>query len=194
MPSLDALGNRCTHKVRLHFRSIGTPDVPEFTALQNAQRVYGPNGINIEFASGQSLLLGDVDQITLSVLDTACQWDQDSDEQGQLYGLGGSQGVGATDVLVYYVNRIVKPNGDPLNGCAGHAPTRAAVAVATTGSRWTLAHELGHVLLGSRFAPVHETSPLNLMFAPTTSITANPPGLSATQLAAMRRSAFCVSC
>ena len=34
MPCLDALGNRCTHKVRLHFRSIGTPEVGEFTALQ----------------------------------------------------------------------------------------------------------------------------------------------------------------
>jgi hypothetical protein len=178
----------------LHFRSIGTPDVPEFTALQNAQRVYGPSGICIEFASGQSLLLDETDQLTLTVLDTACQWDEESGEQSQLYNIGGTEGVGANDVLVYYVNRIVKPDGGTLNGCAGHDPTRAAVAVAATGSRWTLGHELGHVLLGSGFSPVHDTSPLNLMFAPTTGITANPPSLSATQVAAMRRSRYCVSC
>ena len=91
--------------------------------------MYGPCGICIEFASGQSLLLSDTDQLTLTVLNTACQWDEDSDEQDQLYNMGGTQGVGPDDVLVYYVNRIVKPDGGTLNGCAGHAPSRAAVAV-----------------------------------------------------------------
>lgn len=193
MSCTDELGNLCTHKVSLHFRSIAMPAVSEFTALQNAQRVYGPHGICVEYASGQCLQLSAEDTLTLDVVDGKCKWDSVSDEQRLLHGLGGGP-VGFTGIRVYYVNRIRKPDGKTLNGCAGHAPLRAAVAVAARGSQWTLAHELGHVLLGSAFRPVHATSTDNVMYSPTTAISAAPPSLTWEQLIQIRNSPYCVAC
>ena len=181
-----------THKVRLHFRSIGVPQIPELTALLNAQRVYAQYGINMEFASGQSLKLTDDEQLKLNVIDGQCQWDQANDEQKLLFGLGGMQGVGPNDILVYYVQSIQQTDGSSLNGCAGHEPTRPAVVVASTGTPWTLGHEVGHVLLGSSFTPVHASSTTNLMYAPTSSITGNPPTLTPEQVKAIKKSKCCV--
>ena len=190
----DELGNVCNHQVRLHFRSIGIPRVPEMTALRNAQRVYGRYAIAISFANGESLGLSETEWLTLNVLDGQCKWDAVSDEQNVLYGMGDVQTVTPTDVLVYYVNGIREPDGNTLAGCAGHAPGRPCVAVSAVGSQWTLAHELAHVLLGSSFTPVHATQSTNLMYSPTAGITANPPGLTDAQLTAIRASRYCVRC
>src|ERR1700733_526167 len=190
----DELDPACDFRVRLHFRSLGSPKVPEMIALNNAQRVYGPNGISVVMASGQSLLLSGGDTLTLDTVDMQCQWDFISGEQEIVQNLGGFQGVGPTDVLVYYVNNIRQPDGSALAGCAGHAPGRAALIVSAIGSPWTLAHELGHVLLGSKFIPVHSTDSTNVMFSPSASITANPPNFTAAQLTAIKASALCVSC
>lgn len=185
----DQLGNTCRYVVNLHMRSISMPVVSEMVALWNATRVYGQHGICIQMASGQSLLLSAADQLTLDVIDGECQWNQESAEQRRLFGLGGRADSG---ILVYYVNRIQQTDGSSLNGCAGHIPSRPAVVVAASGSQWTLAHEVGHVLLRPTFSPVHATSPANVMYAPTTSITANPPSFDAAQLTAIRNSPYCI--
>lgn len=184
---------KAKHRVRLHFRSIAVPFVPEFTALAFAQQVYGQYDIDIVMASGQSLALDPLETVKLHTIDGQCKWDQTNDEQKLLFGMGGTQGVNPTDVLVYYVNAIKKDNGDELNGCAGHEPTQPAVVVGSAGSRWTLAHELGHVLLGSKFDPVHmDDDTTNVMHSPTTDITANPPNFNEAQLEAIRKSKCCV--
>jgi hypothetical protein len=94
---------------------------------------------------------------------------------------------------VYYVDHIQDKVLGPLAGCAGHLPNKAAVVVASSGSPWTLVHELGHVLLGPSFAPVHAADSTDLMFAPTTKITANPPSLTNEQVKTMLTSKFCVA-
>jgi hypothetical protein len=65
--------------------------------------------------------------------------------------------------------------------------------VTAAGSQWTTAHEVGHVLLGSSFSPVHESSSSNLMFSSTPGITGNPPSLTDAQVAQIKRSICCVS-
>ena len=108
--------------------------------------------------------------------------------------LGGRSGVGVNDVVVYYVNEIKDKTDGPLRGCAGHAPARAAVVVSTIGATWTLAHELGHVLLGASFSPTHvDDDTTNVMHAPTTTITADPPSFSAKQIEKIRSSRFCTT-
>jgi hypothetical protein len=52
-----------------------------------------------------------------------------------------------------------------------------------------MGHEIGHVLLGSAFAPVHHPSANNIMFEDL--VTADPPGFDEAQVRAMRRSPFC---
>jgi hypothetical protein len=182
-----------THKVRLHFRSAALPTVPEMTALANAQRVYDKYKILLEFASGLSMGASAAEFFTLNASDGTCQWNQASDEQKLLDALGGRQGVGPTDVVVYYADHIRQKDGSALNGCAGHLPNKAAVVVSSIGSRWTLGHELGHVLLGPSFSPVHAADATNLMFSPTNNITADPPSLTFDQLKTMLASKFCIA-
>ena len=182
-----------THKVRLHARTINMPAVSEYDALDSANKVYNPHGIEIVFATAQSLSLNFLDKIVLDVVDGTCEWGKSNDDQKRLFNLGGSQGVGDTDILVYFVNRIQKPGGGTSNGCAGHDPSKAAVMVASTGSRWTMAHEVGHVMLGRAFRPVHDTDAGNLMLSDTKLINLDPPGLKPDQLTAMRASKYCVA-
>lgn len=183
-----------THKVRLHFRSISMPRVPEFTALANAQRVYDQYGVQLEFASGFSMGATGDQEILLDGADGTCNWDQASDEQRILSQIGGGRaGVGATDILVFYADHIRQSNGSTLAGCAGHRPGAPTVVVSAVGSRWTLGHEVCHVLLGPTFRPVHTTDPVNLMFSPTAGITADPPGLTPEQVTRVHASRYCVA-
>ena len=61
-------------------------------------------------------------------------------EQNQLFG--NRDGAATNDVVIYFV-RDTTP---ALNGCANHPPGQPGAVVAAIASRWTLAHETGHVL------------------------------------------------
>ena len=83
-------------KVRLHFRSAAMPVVPEFTALDNAQKVYSQINVKLEFVSGLSIGITDEDQLRLDASDGTCHWNQASDEMKLLESLGG-RGRGRPD-------------------------------------------------------------------------------------------------
>jgi hypothetical protein len=179
-------------RVFLHFRSVAMPVVPEFVALANAQRVYDSINVELFFASGLSMSASTQELIALDASDGTCRWNQASDEQQLLDKLGGRTGVKPFEIVVYYANSITEKDGTQLNGCAGHLPNRPAVVVAAGGTPWTLGHELGHVLLTQAFKPEHmDADKTNLMHAPTAEITANPPGFTPEQAAAIRASPFC---
>ena len=190
----DQLGHHCNHEIRLHLFSIATPGVDENTALRNAMRVYGQHRIRLRIVSAQSLALSTADQLTLNVVDGACQWNVVSDEQRRVHHLGDTRAIGPKDVRIYWVHEIREPQGNVLAGCAGHAPAKPAVMVSALGSQWTMAHELGHVLLGPLFAPVHAAHPTNIMFSPSAAIISNPPTFNNAQLEAIHRSPFCQQC
>jgi hypothetical protein len=180
-----------THKVRLHLRTINMPNVPEFTQLDSANEVYNQYGIEIEFASGMSLALGDAERITLDVVDGQCLWDQVSDEQALLQGKG-RDGVGPRDVIAYFAKEIRETNGNKLDGCAGHPPNRPAVFLSQTSTRFALAHEVGHVLLSSAFEPVHlDHDNTNLMFGGFLgNLKRTPPAINQAQRIQIRKSPF----
>ncbi len=189
----DDLGNSCEWVVRLHLRSLGLPRVSEYTALRNAQMVYGQYGICIQFMSGLSLPSG-VDTgsqcLSLGAVDVgSCTMAQYmTPQQDALFGYGGRQGVGASDILCYWVDSVVSDTG-ALAGCASHPAVQPACVVSALGSPWTLAHEVGHVL-GLR----HTTGATKLMSTPTSSITANPPSISAAELVTVKASRCCLRC
>lgn len=187
MEALDLRFPRHQHRVRLHFRSIALTTVPFDRMLADAENVYGQYGIKAEYANGESLALTP-DQTTLfDRIDQACNWTLDDGEFNQLHSLGSP--APTNEVLVYYVKSFSQGN---LLGCGGHATNRPALTVAARASRWDTAHELGHVLLGSGFSPVHVNDTRNLMH-PTASSFMDIPVLTNMQVAQMRRSICCRS-
>ena len=92
--------------------------------------------------------------------------------------------MAATDVVVYYVNRFATAG---LLGCGGHLPGRPACILAASAARYSTAHEVGHVMLGSRFTPVHDPTVSNLMYA-YENRTGDPPSLNAAQITQIKLS------
>ena len=156
MRAFDAAFPRASHRVRVHFRSISLTTVPFELALRNAATVYGQYGIDFQFGSGESLRLSAEQTALFDRIDQECNWNITTGEYDQLHKLGTP--CPNTDVRVFFVNRM-----RGVLGCGGHAPNRPAATVAKEAWRWDMAHEVGHVLLTSRFQPVHHPHPLNLM-------------------------------
>lgn len=185
--TLQALQRRLPgyqHRVRLHFRSIALPKVAFERSLLDAQVVYGQYGIKIEYASGESLMLTPAQMRLFERIDGSCEWTLSSGEYHELHGLGSR--APANEILVYQVKAL---KAGTL-GCGGHAVNRPAVTVGAKASRWDTAHEVGHVLLGSGFSPVHVNDRRNLMH-PTAAKYSTIPVLSDKQVRQMRRSACC---
>lgn len=188
----DDLGNLCFYEIRLQLYSIAVPRISEFTLLRNAQSVYGQYGIGLRFVNGQSLLLSRQQQVDLNEVNGSCEWSTLSADQQQVHNLRDDYRSSPNEIRIYFVNEIREANGKPLNGCGGHLPGRPAVTVATSSTRWTFAHELGHLLLGAAFRPVHADDRNNLMHAPTSEITGDPPVLTPTQVTAIKASRYCL--
>jgi len=185
MDELDRRFPRNGHRVRLHFRAIALTTVPFNQIMSDTETVYGQYGIKAEFASGESLGLSAADMAMFDRIDQECDWDLDDGEFNDLQGRGSP--APANEVLVFYVNKLK----DNLTGCGGHAKQRPACTVAGSASRWSTAHELGHVLLGSDFSPVHVVGDKrNLMF-PTAQFAATSRVLTDKQVKQMRRSICC---
>ncbi len=180
---------RFTHQVTLHFRSLSLTNVPFANLLANAERVYAQYGIRIRFGSGQSLHLSEEEARRYQQVDGQCRWAITAGEYAEVQKLGPpTPGQG---VRVYFVNRFA---GRGSLGCGGHAPGKPACICAAAGSKWTMAHEVGHVLLGSSFSPVHSTDRNNLMYSSTPAITADLPVLTDAQVERIKQSPYCVRC
>lgn len=181
---LDRRTGGFTHRIGLHFRAIALTQVTFDHILRSAQAVYAQYGIRIDMMNGQSLLFAPEDQARFERVNQDCNWDLSVGEFNELHARGAP--APTTDVLVYFVRSFK----EQLNGCGGHARNRPACTIAETGTRWTVAHELGHVLLGAHFAPVHVRDTRNLMNTTTSTITSMPT-FTVKQLAQMRKSPVC---
>jgi hypothetical protein len=185
LQALDRRHSSFTHRVNLHFRSLSLSDVPFERIMSSGERVYAQYGIELRFASGQSLGLSDEEQQRFNTVGQNCAWDIESGEFAELHRLGTP--IPHNDVGVFIVNQFQEAN---VLGCGGHAATRPACAVTHNCSRWDPAHEVCHVLLTSTFSPVHSTDKRNLMFA-FSSNGPEPLTLTDKQLAKIRTSPFC---
>jgi hypothetical protein len=192
MARTDPLGNRCYHCVRVHVRSVVNVGIDIAQAIRNAQKIYGDKGIFFEVISQQSIMLNTADFGRLSVVNGQCQWNQESPEQADLFSRVNSfDMLGVTAVFVKGIQTL----SGPLNGCAGHANWRAGVMMGSACTPWTLAHEVGHVLLGASYSPVHTNSPNNIMFASSAVFTqASNPSLDSGQVTQMLRSQYVRPC
>lgn len=188
MPRTDKLGNLCDLRVQVHIRMGTNLSFNVYAAIDNAQRMYGESGISFETPTVSSIALSASDLGRLSVINGECNWDQESAEQKELFDIvGASPFAGVTAI---FIGGIQTATG-PLNGCAGHATYRAGVLIGSACTPWTLSHEVGHVLLGPKFSPVHTNDPKNIMYERSSTFTqASSPSFNAAQIEQIRRSPY----
>ena len=180
-------GRPFTHRVKLHFRSISLTDVPFGTILAHTQAVYAPYGIRIDFGSGKSLSLTQEEQDRLLQIDGSCELTVTNGEYAELLGADGQ--TPSDGVAVFYVDRF----SEAINGCGGHLVNRPGCIVARAGTSYCTAHEVGHVLLGSTFAPVHIDDTSNNLMHSVDFLRAQPPVLTDLQLQRIKASPLCAA-
>jgi hypothetical protein len=175
----DKHGNDCKHRLRVRIYTLAPVKFNYVKALTFAEKLYGGMGILFDTVHQSCPVLTVAQQAKLAIIDGTCKWDQNNKEQDQLHKLVKAP---AGQLCVFIVGAIKTPKGH-LAGCAGHEPTTpGAVVSSKDASDFTLAHEIGHVLLGSGYSPVHSGDQKNIMFTPTGNIPKNSsPGFNASQ-------------
>jgi hypothetical protein len=163
--------------VRVHVKILVDPTSFSLQEMVDAMvQVYGAAGIDVQLASTERLALPELEDIEVG----ECTMGSVTEEQAQLFA--NRANAGGNDVCVYMVRSTVPA----YNGCAAHPAGRPAAVVVQSASRWTLAHEVGHVL-GLR----HVNDRDRLMTGNGTSnITNPPPDLVPSEVSTMLASPF----
>lgn len=186
MAQQDRHGNTCHKRIQIHIYSLRSPRWDYSWAIEYAEQLYGSNGIYFDIRTAVCPVISEADDVALNVVDGTCRWDQSNTEQDRLHtavGLGSYQGI-----AVFIVGGI-NNNGSTISGCAGHKPSKPTAVVSATGTNYTLAHEVGHVLLGSDYSPVHTSSTSNIMIGGTWQIpNGTRPTFNNNQVAELKRS------
>lgn len=124
-------------RVRVHVKCLVAPTSftlnEQFAAMQE---VYATAGIRVDWATTETLNIPDLNDVEVG----SCVMGSSTSDQTALFG--NRNFVGANDMVVYYVRSTIPA----YNGCAAHPSGRPGAVVVRTASRWTLGHELGHVL------------------------------------------------
>jgi hypothetical protein len=138
---LNTLGCPFTSSIRLHLKVWSTPTIPIETMLNRMREVYSTAGIGVVVVTREDLTSLDI-ATPLRDLEVVpqCPMGQITGEQIQLFN--NRDNVGERELAIHFV-RVTTP---PLNGCAAHPDDVFGAVVTQVASRWTLAHEIGHVL------------------------------------------------
>jgi hypothetical protein len=170
--------------LHLHFKVLTEPKVPRANMLAAMQQTFAAVGINVvvdPFVENLTLpLLVDLD-VGACPIDAAI-----TAEQGQLFAYRNN--VPDNEICVYFVRTMCPPK----SGCASRMTMpprfpngRPSAIIAAAASRWTLAHECGHVL-GLPHADPQE----RVMNERTWRITRDPPDLTPIEGNLMKASPF----
>jgi hypothetical protein len=153
-------GQNCSKRILIHVRSLATSTWDYDASVSFAERIYGSIGVLFHISSAMCPVMPDDVAVRLAVVDGACSWNQFSAEQTDLYAYASP---GSSGITVFIVGGLAKADGSALAGCAGHAVGKPSAVISATGTVYTMAHEVGHVLLGSTFSPVHTETITNIM-------------------------------
>ena len=127
-----------THRINVHAKVLQRPSTTVKDMVKDMRNVYGPHGFHVDLLSIEELqlpLLLDVGVGNCSSTLTANQTSLFSNRNG----------VPAGEMVVYFVRTAVG-SGALLNGCAAHSIGAPSAVIAQFASRWTLGHEVGHLL------------------------------------------------
>jgi hypothetical protein len=130
--------------VRVHLKIIDNPIGFTLDEMVSAMRqVYANFGIGVIIRTTEDLTTvlppaTITDFLTIDI--GGCVMGTTTTEQDDLFN--NRNNVGNNEIVVYFVQSTNPPN----NGCAAHPNGRPGAVVVRAASRWTLAHEIGHVL------------------------------------------------
>jgi hypothetical protein len=167
MPMIDGQGNRCDRMLKVHFRTLAKPAIPEMTQLANAQKVFGPHGIAIVLASGSALRpmanAGGMNPGGLIVDVGEGLWGEETFQQRAISTALAVPG-GGFEIGCFWVLQLKCQGRDIAGVGTGPGSTLAGIPsdhmrlkqsfegrqasclLSTLAPPWTLAHEIGHVL------------------------------------------------
>ncbi|MGW7260484.1 matrixin family metalloprotease [Streptomyces sp. NPDC054834] len=157
---------------------ITPPRVPIRESLDRARDVFSPIGIDLvptrtfELTSPNQQPLYqhiDVDGCTLGSPIS-------NRKHSSLHGI--RHDAGRKGVAIYFV-RSTTP---PVNGCSQHPPNTPGALITTNATKWTLAHEIGHVL------GLFHCSKNNALMSPATTSITDKPSLSFSEVQTLLRS------
>jgi hypothetical protein len=157
----------------LHLRILFEDESPTIGEMvERATRVFEAIDVKIEIASEH-----EVDAPLLRVLNvrSSCHGARVSADQTALFARRGK--LGADDIVIFFV----RETNPPLSGCAQHPRGQPGAVVTSQATRWSLAHEIGHVL-----GLIHVGDPKRVMHFDTSKISLNPPGFDASEIAKIK--------
>ena len=162
-------------RLRLHLKVLVEPTIPVETIVDAARRAYAQAGVNVDVASRDALT---VPQLEIVNVTRSCQPPGPlTVDQQNLFDL--ARGIGSTEIVIFFVLATSKAT----NGCAQHPAGVAGAVITQTCTRWTMAHEIGHLL-----DLAHVQGRDRLMSKSTKQIKADPPVLDASEIATILRS------
>lgn len=123
-------------RVGVHVKVLTNPNTSINDMLASMQDVYAFAGIRVDRLSTENLNLPTLNDIDVG----ECMMGSATAEQVSLFA--NRNFVGANEMVIYFVRSTVPGN----NGCASFPSGRPGAVVASGASRWTLGHEVGHIL------------------------------------------------
>lgn len=165
-------------EVRLHIRVLVPPTIAIANMIADMTAVYQSIGLRVNVVTNQNVNNPALNTVNVG---TCTMGGAIPAQLQQLYNLATPP---ANELAVFFL----QATNPPLNGCAMHPPNQPGCVVTQIASRWTLAHEVGHVL-----GLAHTANSDDLMFGGGTNNITNPPAdLSAAENNTMRSSPFTI--